>query len=46
MNNIGKIRIKTILYFIVLILIIYAGVTVYSKYNFYNFTKGVREGGG
>ena len=46
MNNIGKIRIKTMLYFIVLILIIYAGVTVYSKYNFYDFTKGVREGGG
>lgn len=38
--------IKTILYFIVLILIIGVGVIIYSKYNFYDFTKGVREGGG
>lgn len=40
-----KISIKTIIYLIVLILIVYAGVTIYSKYNFYDYIKGVREGG-
>ncbi len=44
-HNKTKEIIKTILYLIILILIIYAGVTIYSKYNFYDFTKGVREGG-
>ena len=45
MNDRGKIRISTIIYFIIIILMIYVAVAIYSKYNFYDYIKGVREGG-
>lgn len=45
MNNKGKISLKTILYVIVIIIIILIGRSIYSKYNFYDYMKGVREEG-
>lgn len=45
MNNKGKISLKTIIYFIVIIIIILIGKSIYSKYNFYDYIKGVREEG-
>lgn len=45
MNNKGKISLKTIIYFIVIIAIIFVGVSIYRRYNFYDYTKGVREDG-
>ena len=45
MNIKGKISLKTIIYFIVIIIIILIGKSIYSKYNFYDYIKGVREEG-
>lgn len=45
MSNKGKIRLKTIIYFAVIIIIILIGKSIYSKYNFYDYVKGVRETG-
>lgn len=45
MNNKGKISLKTIIYFIVLIILILIIRYIYCKYNFYDYEKGVREGG-
>ena len=45
MNNKGKISLKTIIYFIVLIILILVIRYIYCKYNFYDYEKGVREGG-
>lgn len=45
MDNKGKISIKAIIYLIVIVLLIAIGVMVYSKYNYYDYLKGVREGG-
>lgn len=45
MNIKGKISLKTIIYFIVIMIIILIGKSIYSKYNFYDYIKGVREEG-
>lgn len=45
MNNRGRIRLKTIIYFAFIIIIIFIGKNIYSKYNFYDYVKGVREEG-
>ena len=44
-NAKGEINLRTIIYFIVIIVIIVVGLSIYRKYNFYDFTKGVRETG-
>lgn len=43
MNNRGKIRLRSIVYFIVIIIIIWVGIKIYTTYNYYDFVKGVRE---
>lgn len=45
MKNKGRISVKTIIYFAVIIIIILIGRHIYCKYNFYDYAKGVREGG-
>lgn len=45
MNNRGRIRLRSIIYFIVIIIIIWVGVNIYSTYNYYDYVKGVREAG-
>ncbi len=45
MNNKGKIRLSTIIYFILIIFVLTFGWKVYSKYNFYDYVKGIRESG-
>ena len=45
MRNKGKINIKTAIYFAVIIIIILVGRHIYCKYNFYDYSKGIREGG-
>lgn len=45
MNNRGKISLKTIIYIIVIIILILIARYIYCKYNFYDYEKGVREGG-
>ena len=40
-----KINYKKIIYFALTIVIIIIGIVIYSKYNFYDFVKGVRESG-
>lgn len=45
MNNKGKISLRTIIFIIIIVAIISVGISVYSKYNFYDFIKGVREDG-
>ena len=44
-NSRGKISIKAIIYIIIVMLIVFIGVMIYSKYNFNAYVKGVREGG-
>ena len=44
-KNSGKITIQTILYLIMIIIIIVVGSRIYSKYNYYDYMKGVRETG-
>lgn len=43
--NRGRIKLRTIVYFIVILIIIWVGVNIYSTYNFYDYVKGVREVG-
>ena len=43
--NRGRIKLRTIVYFIVIIIIIWVGIRIYSTYNYYDFVKGVREVG-
>ena len=43
MNNKGKIRVSTIIYLVILIIVIVVAKNMYSKYNFYEYVKGVRE---
>ena len=45
MNNKGRIHLKTIIYLIAIIIIILIGKSIYTKYNFYDYIKGVREEG-
>ncbi len=45
MKNSGKVSLKTIIYFAIIIIIILIGKSIYSKYNFYDYIKGVREKG-
>ena len=45
MNNKGRIRLASILYVIAIIVIIVIGKNIYSKYNFYDYVKGIREEG-
>lgn len=40
-----KINYKKIIYFALTIVIIIIGIVIYSKYNFYDYVKGVRESG-
>ena len=40
-----KINYKKVFYFALIIVIIVIGIVIYSKYNFYDFVKGVRESG-
>ncbi len=44
-DNKKRIDIKTIIYFIVIIIIILIGRYIYCKYNFYDYLKAVREEG-
>ena len=44
-DNKKRIEIKTIIYFIVIIIIILIGRYIYCKYNFYDYLKAVREEG-
>ena len=43
--NRGRIKLRTIVYFIVILIIIWVGVNIYSTYNYYDYVKGVREVG-
>lgn len=43
MNSKGKICLKTIIHFIVIIIVIWIGKCVYSRFNFYDYEKGIRE---
>lgn len=45
MNNKGKISLGTVIFIIIIIVIVSIGISVYSKYSFSDFTKGVRENG-
>ena len=45
MNSEGRINLKTIIYFAIIIILIWVASNVYSKYNFYDYIKGVREEG-
>lgn len=45
MSNRVKKFLKTIICLIALIIIIVIGKNIYCKYNFYDYTKAVREGG-
>ena len=45
MDNKGKITLKTIIYFAIIIILIWVASNIYSKYNFYDYIKGVREEG-
>ena len=41
----GKINLKTIIYILILVIIILFGRHFYCKYNYYDYTKGVRKAG-
>lgn len=43
--NRGRIKLRTIVYSIVILIIIWVGVNIYSTYNYYDYVKGVREVG-
>ena len=43
--NRGRIKLRTIVYFIIILIIIWVGVNIYSTYNYYDYVKGVREVG-
>ena len=45
MNNKGKISLKTIISVIIIIILILVAKHIYSKYNFYDYQKGIREEG-
>lgn len=45
MENKKKFGIKSIINLIIIIIVITIGVVVYSKYNFYDYMKGIREEG-
>ena len=45
MNNRGKISIKTIIYYVFIIVLLLIARSIYVRYNFYDYSKGVREGG-
>ena len=45
MEDKKKISVKKIIYVVLTIVIILIGISVYSKYNFYYYVKGVREEG-
>ena len=43
MNNRGKIKATTIVYIVIIIFLILFAKYLYCKYNFYDYTKGIRE---
>ena len=45
MNNRGKIKATTIVYIVIIIFLILFAKYLYCKYNFYDYTKGIREAG-
>lgn len=45
MKNRGRISLKTIIYCIVIVILIFITRYIYCKYNFYDYEKGVREEG-
>lgn len=45
MGNKGKISLKTVIYFVALIIIVVIAENIYSKYNYNDYVKGVREAG-
>ena len=45
MYNKGRINLRSIVYFIVIIIIIWVGVNIYTTYNYYDYVKGIREVG-
>lgn len=45
MKNKGRVSLKTIIYFVFLIIFILIFRHIYCKYNFYDYLKGVREEG-
>lgn len=45
MNNRGKVKVTTIVYIVIIIFLILFAKYLYCKYNFYDYTKGIREAG-
>ena len=45
MDNRGRIRFKSIVHFIIIMIIAFVGIKIYSTYNYYDYIKGVRETG-
>ena len=45
MNNRGKIKATTIVYIVIIVFLILFARALYCRYNFYDYTKGIREAG-
>lgn len=43
MKSKGRTYLKTVIYFIIVIIILWIGKSIYLKYNYYYYTKGIRE---